>query len=110
VAAVWRYCFAPGEPQIGQGHGIEIIVGKRDKPEAETAQFNDFVDHALILPLARLLSIGPPHATERAMLWASANGLHRGPHILVARHQVPSRGQEPAAFNPSALVDPFRLA
>src|SRR5208283_3477788 len=100
----------PGEPQIGQRYGIEIIVGEGNKPEAKAAQFNDFVDHALILPLPRLLPIGPPNAAKRAMLWASANGLHRGPHIFIARHQVPSRSRELAAFNPSALIDTARLA
>ena len=100
----------PGQPQIGQRHGIKVIVGQGNKPEADAPQFNDFVDHALILPLPGLLPIGPPHAAKRAMLRTSANGLHRGPHILVARHQIPSRGQELAAFNPSALIDTVWLA
>ena len=100
----------PGQPNIGQRHGIEVIIGESDKAEADPAQINDFVDHALILPLPGLLPIGPPHAAKRAMLRASANGLHRGPHILVGRHQVPSRGQELAAFNPAALIDRGWLA
>jgi hypothetical protein len=54
-----------------------VFIGQGNKPETEAAQFNDFVDHALIPPLARLLSIGPPDAAKRAMLWTSPNGLHR---------------------------------
>src|ERR1035437_583945 len=100
----------PGQPQIGQRYRIEVVIGQGDKPETDPPQTNDFVDHTLILALARLLSIGPPHAAKRAMLWASANGLHRGPHILVARHQIPPRGQELATFNPSDLIDTAWLA
>src|ERR1019366_4104441 len=100
----------PGQPQIGQRHRIEVVIGQGDKPETDPPQSNDFVDHTLILPLPGPLPIGPPNAAERAMLRASANGLHRGPHVLVAPQQIPSRRQELATFNPSALIDAAWLA
>src|SRR5665811_1481894 len=88
----------PGQPQIGQRHRIEVVIGQGNKSETDTPQTNDFVDYTLILPLPGPLPIGPPNAAKRAMLRASANGLHRGPHILIGLHQVPSRGQKLATF------------
>jgi len=100
----------PSQPQVGQRHRIEVVIGQGNKSKTDPPQINDFVDHALILALPGLLPIGPPNAAKRAMLRASANGLHRGPHILIRLHQVPSRGQKLAAFNPTALIDPAWLA
>ncbi len=39
------------------------------------------------------------------MLWAAADRLHRSPHIFVARHQIPARGQKLPSLDPAALID-----
>ena len=93
------------ETQIRQRNGIEIVVGQGDKPEAETTQAYDLIDHLLKRTLPRLLPIGTPDAAEGAVLGASANGLHRGPHIFVGPHQIPSRRKKLRALDPSALID-----
>ena len=49
------------ELNIGQGDGIEIIVGQRDEAKPETPQFHDLFDHHVGGALARLLSVGTPH-------------------------------------------------
>ncbi len=99
-----------GQAQIGKGDGIEVVVGQRDEAKTEAAQGDDFVDHALMIALPRLLPIGAPDAAEGAVLGAAANGLHRGPHVFLGVHQVPARGQEFAAFDAPAFVDSLGLA
>jgi hypothetical protein len=44
------------------------------------------------------------------VLGASADGLDGGPHIFVAGHQVPARGEELTAFDAAAFVDAPGLA
>ena len=44
------------------------------------------------------------------MLRASAHGLHRCPHIAVARDKVPPRGHEAIPIDASALVQRLRRA
>ena len=57
---------------------------------------DNFSDDIVDAALARLLPVRAPHRTERAMLRATANGLHRTPHVFVGRQQIPSRGDERA--------------
>ncbi len=97
----------PRETQIRQRNGIEIVIGQGDKPEAETTQAYDLVDHLLKRTLPRLLAVGTPDAAEGAVLGASANGLHRGPHIFVGLHQIPSRRKKLRALDPAAFIDLF---
>ena len=68
-------------------------------------KIDDLVDYFLKAPLPGLLSIGPPHRTERAVLWASANRLHRRPHIFIRLHQVPARRQKLLSLDLSAVID-----
>src|SRR5208337_4949878 len=58
----------------------------------------------------RALSVCAPHRAERTMLGAAADGLHRGPHVTLARHQIPSRRHEVLGFNPATLVQRLEIA
>jgi hypothetical protein len=44
------------------------------------------------------------------MLRAAANGLHRGPHVLVGAHQIPASSEELSALDSAAFVDLFGAA
>lgn len=94
-----------GEAQIGQGNGIEVIVCQGDEAETDLPELDDLVDDGLEGALTGLLSIGAPHAAERAVFGAPAYGLHRGPHVFVSWHQVPARGEEFAAADPAAVIN-----
>ena len=98
------------EAQIGEGDGIEVVVGEGDEAKTEAAQSDDFVDDVLEFALAGFLSVGAPDAAKGAVLGAAANGLHGGPHIFCGIHQVPAGGEEFAAFNAAAFVDFFGRA
>ena len=93
---------------ILQRHRIKIVVGQRDEAEAHAAQLHDLPDHRVGRPLARLLSIGPPHGTERAVLGAAADGLHRSPHVAFGRHQIPARRLELVGRDAAAVVFELR--
>src|ERR1700679_1243549 len=60
--------------------------------------------------LSRLLAIRTPYAAKGAVLGASANRLHRRPHVLLRRQKIPTRRQELASGNPSAFINSVRLA
>ena len=44
------------------------------------------------------------------MLGAAAHGLHRGPHVTVARHQVPTRRHKFIRFNSATGIHRFEIA
>src|SRR4051794_2275248 len=44
------------------------------------------------------------------MLGASANGLHRGPHVFLRLDQVPASRQKLVSFDAAALVDSGKIA
>ena len=94
-----------GEAEVGEGDGVEVVVGEGDEAEADLAEVDDLVDDGLEGALARLLAIGAPDAAEGAVLGAAANGLDGGPHVFVARHEVPAGGEEFAAADAAAVVD-----
>ena len=94
-----------GELNIGQGDGIEVIVGQRDEAKPETPQLHDLLDHHVGRALPRLLSVGTPHRTERTMFGATAHRLHGGPHVTIARSEIPARGQKLLSRNASAVVN-----
>ena len=94
--------------EIRKRDGIEVVVRQRDEAEAATAQIHDFLDDAIDLTLSRLLTIGPPHRTERAVLRAAAYGLHRRPHVPPRGQQIPARRSERLAGDPTRVVDPLR--
>ncbi len=73
-----------GEAEIGEGDGIEVVVGQGDEAEADATKTDDLVDDRLEGALARLLPIGAPDAAEGAVFRAAANGLDGGPHVFVA--------------------------
>ena len=64
-----------GLREIVKRHRIKIVVGQRDKAEAAAPQFDDFRDDRVDAALPRLLTVGPPHRTERTVLRTTANGL-----------------------------------
>src|SRR5205085_4511700 len=76
-----------------------------DEPEPESPQLDDLLNDVIDASLARLLSVGPPHGTERAMLRAAAHGLDRRPHVAVFRKQIPTRRNEILAADATTLVD-----
>ena len=80
------------------------------KRKPEPAQLDDFLDDAIDAALTRLLAVGAPDRTERAMLRASAHGLHRRPHVAALRQQIPARGDELVAADPAAFVQRLRVA
>ena len=94
-----------GELNVGQSDGIEVIVRQRDEAKPETPQLHDLLDHHIRRALARLLSVGTPHRTERTMFRAAAHGLHRSPHVTIARSEIPARGQELLSRNPPAVIN-----
>ena len=98
------------QPQIGQRDRVEVVVGQRNEPEPQAPQVHDFVDHALVPPLPRLLPVGAPDAAKRAVLRAAADGLHRRPHILLRLHQVPARRQKIGPRDAAALINRLRMA
>ena len=91
-----------GEAQVGEGDGVEVVVGEGDEAEADAAEVDDLVDDGLELALAGLLSVGAPDGAEGAVLGASADGLDRGPHVLVLGHEIPARGEELIALDAAA--------
>ena len=99
-----RISAAAGLRQIGERHGIEIVVGERDEAEALAPQRDDLADHGLDVGLARLLAVGAPHRAERAVLRAAPHRLHRRPHVAILRQQVPSRLAEVIAGDAPRLV------
>ena len=93
------------QAEVGEGHGIKIVVGERDEAKSQSPQLDDFLDYNIRGTLAGTLTVGPPNRAKGAMLGTAPNRLHRGPHIALARHQVPARGQERVGFNAAAFVD-----
>ena len=91
--------------EIGQRHGIEVVVGEEDEAESAAPEGNDFAHHVVDATLSRFLSVGAPHRTERAVLRAAADRLHRSPHVLVGGQQIPARRDERAAFDAPAVVE-----
>ena len=94
-----------GQAEVGESHGIKIVVGERDEAKSQSPQLDDFLDYHIRGTLAGTLTVGPPNRAEGAMLGAAPNRLHRGPHVALARHQVPAGGQERVGFNAAAFVD-----
>src|SRR5262249_18497612 len=72
--------------------------------ESQPAELDDFLHDAVDGALPRLLAVSAPDGAERTMLRASANRLHRRPHIAAARQQIPSSRYEPIASYSTALV------
>ena len=91
--------------EIRKRHGIEIVVGEQDESEAASSERYDFADHVIDATLSRLLPVGAPHRAERAMLRTAADRLHRSPHVFVGGQQIPSRGDERAAFDSPAVIE-----
>jgi hypothetical protein len=96
--------------QVLERHRVEVVVGERDEAEPAPPQLDDFTDDAVDLALTGLLAVGAPDGAERAVLRASAHGLHRRPHVATLRQQVPPRGDELVARDAAAVVDPLRPA
>ncbi len=90
--------------EIRKRHGIEIVVGEQDESEAASSERYDFADHVIDATLSRLLPVGAPHRAKRAMLRTAADRLHRSPHVFVGGQQIPSRGDERAAFDSPAVI------
>src|SRR5205814_3958975 len=65
-----------GLRQVRKRHRIEIVVGERDEAEPATPQLDDFADDAIGRALPRLLTVGPPHGTERAVPGAASQRLY----------------------------------
>ena len=76
---------------IGEGNGIEVVVGQDDEAITHPAQLHEFVNHSVDGPLPRDLTIRSPDRTKRAVFGASPDSLHRSPHVTVRRKQVPTR-------------------
>src|SRR5262249_40081571 len=81
------------------------VVSQRDEPEAETPQLHDFLHHAIDAALPRLLTVGAPHRTERAVLRTTAHRLHGRPHIAALGQQVPASRNKFVATNAAAVVN-----
>src|SRR6185312_12378166 len=92
------------QAEIGEGHRIKVVVGQGYETEAQAAQLHDFLDHSVRGTLPGPLAIRPPDRTKGTMLGTAADGLHRGPHVILARHQVPARGQETATLDATAMT------
>ena len=100
----------PRQAQVRKAHRIEIVVRQRHEADAPAAQFYDLPDYRLKRSLARSLPIRPPNRAERAVLRASSRRLHRAPHVLALRQQIPARLRKPVRLQPAALVYPFQPA
>ena len=101
---------ARGLLEIFERDRVEVVVGERDEAEAEAPQLDDLLDHGIDAALARLLAVGLPDRTERAVLRAAAHGLHRCPHVAIGRQQIPARLQEMLGVDFSALVHLVEIA
>ena len=95
--------------EIRQRDRIEVVVGEDDEAKALAAQLDDLAHNQAHVALARLLPVGAPDRTERAVLRAAADGLHRGPHVAIRRQQIPSRGRERITVDPPAGVERLRV-
>ncbi len=96
------------QAEVGEGDGVEVVVGEGDEAEADLAEVDDLVDDGLEGALAGLLAIGAPDAAEGAVLGAAADGLHGGPHVFVAGHEVPAGGEKFGSADTAAFVDFLR--
>jgi hypothetical protein len=104
------FCSRASHRSVNLTHRIEVVVGQGNESETNLPQIDDLVDHTVMVSLPGLLAIDPPNAAKRAMLRASTNGLYRGPHVFIRRHQIASRNQELATLNPSVFLDFAQLA
>jgi hypothetical protein len=93
------------EAEVGEGDWVEVVIGEGYEAEADLAEVDDLVDYGLEGSLTGLLAVGAPDAAEGAVLGAAADGLDGGPHVFVARHEVPAGREEFAASDAAAFVD-----
>ncbi len=93
-----------GGREIGLRDRIEVVVGQQHEAESAAAKGDEFPDDGRNLALPRLLSVGPPHRAERAMLRAATHGLHRAPHVAVGRQQIPAGREKLVPLDPTAVV------
>ena len=100
----------PGQVQVGESDRVEIVISQGDKAKSQAAQLDHFFHDHIRGPLPGTLPIGAPDRAERAMLGASAHGLHRRPHITTARNQFPAGGHETAGLDLASVVDRLRSA
>src|SRR5688500_12923068 len=91
--------------EVPERDRIEVVVGQRDETEPHPAQLDDLLDDRIGNALARLLPIGAPYGTERAVLGTPAHRLDGGPHVAIRRDEIPSRGQELVALDPATLIE-----
>src|SRR6185369_10504288 len=96
---------ALGEFEVGERNRIEVVVRQQNEPESEATKLRDLFDHGVSAANAWFLPIGAPDGTEGAMLRTSADGLHRSPHITVARHDVPAGLPKFGAADTTGLID-----
>ncbi len=97
-------------PKILERDWIEIVVSERDEAESATPEIDDLFEHTADVPLSWFLTIRAPDGAERAVLRASANRLHRGPHVAPLRQEFPASGKERLTAHTSAVVATFRPA
>src|SRR6185312_5829641 len=99
-----------GQLNVGKTHGVKVIVRQRDETEPSPPELHDLFDHRVRSSLAWTLAVGPPNRAERAMFRASADGLHRGPHVLRRIQQIPARHFELAGINAATFIHALRGA
>ena len=90
--------------QILERDGIEVVVGEQDEPEAAPPELDDLLHDIVDAAGSRRLSVRAPDGTEGTVLRAAAHGLHRSPHVSIARQQIPACPHERVASDTSALV------
>src|SRR5260370_2346039 len=93
-----------GKFHVRHGHGIEIIVGESDEAESEAAKCDNLFHHDLGIALPWPLPIRAPHRAEGAVLRASPDCLHRGPHSTALAQQIPAAALEPRGIHSAALI------
>src|ERR1700687_4617017 len=94
-----------GQVQIGEGHGIEIVIGESNETKSETAQLDNFFDDRIRSPLPGTLAVRAPDRAERAMLGTTTHRLHRRPHVTTARDQFPPRGGKTTGLDLASVVE-----
>jgi hypothetical protein len=92
------------KPHVLQRDRVEVVVGQGYESESEPTEGDDLFDDHFGCTLAGLLTVRAPNRAKGAMLGTPTHCLYGGPHISIARYQIPTGGLELVRCDPSRFV------
>src|SRR4029079_16220217 len=94
LADAYQVPLALRHGNVGERHGVEVVIRQSDEAQAAAAELDDLVHDRIDLSLTRLLFVRPPDRTERAVLRTAAHGLDGSPPVPALGQQLPSGRDE----------------